>query len=274
MLVSEDSDVLTMVTETMSCNLYCFSVLGVAENFISALVARYKLLQHRHLLTKDFLTSFHELLVSAGTEPAIQQELTHDLQTYDQQYPRNAIARSPISESMDDIFDEDNESNEEINRLWDIGEAVARPDISRLFETTVSVMESTFDDTENQSGIVSATSGLSRLRQFDTAFFDELMAGWIARVKYSSNRLAVFRAFSSFVAVGCLRLEMLAEASLSTQGKDFEGKPSYFGDYLFVSGCLELIMQANPFEAALSVKVCFFSLPRCDSADNGRIYTP
>lgn len=255
MLISDECPVLTMVTETMSCNLYSFSVLGVVEDFIGTLTTRYKLLQLRHALTKEFLISFHELLVAARSDPATQQELNHDLQTYDQQYPRSAIARSPISESMDDIFDEEDDNNEEINRLWDTGAEVDRPSISRLFETTVSNMESTFDDAENQNGIISATNGLSRLRQFNPGFFDELAIGWVARVKYSSNRLALFRTFSSLVAAGCLRLGMLAEASMSVQPQDFEGKSSYVGDYMFVSSCLKLIVQEDPFGTALTVKV-------------------
>ena len=245
-----------MATETITCNLPPFSVFNFVDDFTTTLITRYKHLQLHHTLTKPFLHTLLSLLHLTHTEHLIQHELTHDLHTYDQQYPRSAIARSPISESMDDIFDEDSESNEEINRLWDIGEPVSRTDISRLFETTVSLMESTFDDAGNQNGIVGACQGLVRLREFDEGFFTELVSGWVRRVKYSGNGLAVFRALSSFVAGGCVGVEMLVGEGLREGG---EGG-SVMGDYAFVAGCLELVVRENPFGTALGVKVCSLSL--------------
>jgi mediator of RNA polymerase II transcription subunit 12 len=170
---------------------------------------------------KTFLSSFLELLYAAGTDDPIRHELESELVTYDLQYPRTAtVSRSPISESMDDIFDGDDvdmmDSNEEIELLWNIGAVVDKPDLSRIFETTVSKMETSFEDADNQHHILCATNGFTKLREFNTEFFDELSQRWVDRMQSCTNRMPLFRAFSSLIAASCLKIEALVDTALKT----------------------------------------------------------
>jgi mediator of RNA polymerase II transcription subunit 12 len=194
---------------------------------------KFKKLQMQQPFSKGFLASFLEILYATGTNGPIRHELEDGFNAYDLQYPRSAVARSPISESMDDIFDGDDgdmmDNNEEIERLWNIGAVVDKPDLSRIFETTVSKMETSFEDADNQHHILSATKGFTKLRQFDKDFFDELSQRWIGRMQSCTNRMPLFRAFSSLIAGSCLKIEDLADAALKTLAQQNEGVCVFFG---------------------------------------------
>ena len=153
-----------------------------------------------------------ELAKAAGTDGLIRQELDFELDNYYLQHPRNPIAHSPISESMDDIFDDDL-NNEEIDRLWNTGAAVDEANLTRLFEMTVSSMETTFEDNDNQMQIRSATRGLMKLRQFGPEVFDRLSHHWVLGMQEYSNRLPLFRSFSCLVTTSCLKIETLADVA-------------------------------------------------------------
>jgi mediator of RNA polymerase II transcription subunit 12 len=179
-------------------------------------------------LNKAFLSSFLELLYATGTDDPIRHELENELGTYDLQYPRTTATRSPISESMDDDYldgDDANmmDSNEEIERLWNIGAVVGKQDLSRIFETTVSKMETSFEDADNQHHILCATKGFTKLRQFDTDFFDELSQRWVDGMQSYTNRMPLFRAFTSLIAASCLKIEALVDTALKTLARHNEG---------------------------------------------------
>jgi mediator of RNA polymerase II transcription subunit 12 len=159
----------------------------------------------------------------------MKQEMISDLAIYDRRAPRAAVhptaTCSPISETMDDddIFDDADMENNEIDILWNAPGDVDKRDLSRIFETTVSKMETSFEDTDNQSHILSAARGLTKLRQFDADVFDELSQRWVFGMQSYSNRVPLFRAFSSLIAGSCLKLDVLASVALKVLSQHHEG---------------------------------------------------
>lgn len=265
-LASDNWDILTLAADTIIFNLETFCVLHPLEDFIQRLYSQYKKLQmqpSQQPLIKGFLSTFIDLLHATNIYGAVRRELENASIAYHSQYPRSTVARSPVSDDfLDDISDVDMmDSNEEVERLWNIGAVVEKPDLSRIFETTVSNMETSFDDADNQHHILSATKGFTKLRQFDTDFFDDLSQRWVGRMQSCTNRMPLFRAFSSLIAASCLKIETLAETALKTLSQHNEGAISAFDGGIFVILVLDLIVHENPFNTALSAKE-FYTLKR------------
>lgn len=247
MLSSDNWDVLTLVSNTISYNYEAFSVLHPIADLeqrlfhrvsfmikglpaLLILCVQYKELKIHQPFNKPFAAAFLELLSSTRKEGPMKQELEYDLETFELHNPRSQVARSPISETMDDIFDDgDMENNEEIDRLWHTGASVDRDNLSRLFETTVSKMETSFEDPDNQSHILSAARGLSKLRQFDSEDFGQLSRSWVFRMKNYSNRVPLFRAFSSLIPGACLRIEALTSVAANMLSQHQDGVGTLLG---------------------------------------------
>ena len=167
--------------------------------------------------------SFLELISVARADGPMRRELASDLAAYDRRFPRPTpsrlalLAHSPISEpNDDDMLDEGEDVNEEISRLWTMGAKVHKAELSRMFETTVSKLETSFMDVDNQSHILSA---MTKLRQLDPQVFDEHSQRWVFRMQSYSNRLPHFRAFSSLIAGSCLGLDRLANVALNLRSQ-------------------------------------------------------
>ncbi|KAI5806384.1 hypothetical protein BZA77DRAFT_367602 [Pyronema omphalodes] len=198
-----------------------------------------------------------DLCTLAGVEAPIRTELSNHLSTYDQRHPRTLQpigGCSPISEPLDDdIFDDnDLENNEEIDRLWNTGAKVDKQDLSRLFETTVSKLETSFEDTDNASHLLSASKGLLKLRDFNPETFDDLSRRWISRMQSYSNRLPLFRAFSSMIASSCLKIETLVNVTLQIHSQYKASSISALDAGLFVTHTLSLLLCSDPFSTPLS----------------------
>lgn len=145
----------------------------------------------------------------------IVQEISHDLATYDRDYPRSAAAPSPISEPMGDIFDDDGmDNNEEIERLWVSNVAAEKQNLSRLFEIAVSNLEASLDNNDSVTPVISATQGLCKLHDMDTVFFEEAMHGWVMRTRSSSNCIPFFRALALLITGNSVSIASIAQAAL------------------------------------------------------------
>ncbi|KAF8244696.1 hypothetical protein K440DRAFT_663352 [Wilcoxina mikolae CBS 423.85] len=251
-LVSDDWDVLTLVADTINYNLEAFWVLHPLNDFVQSLYLK--------PVSKEFIASFLDLLTATGSEGPIRQEMISDLAVYNQRNPRATAAHptvthSPISEPMDDdIFDDADMENNEIDILWNSTVEVDKQNLSRIFETTVSKMETSFEDTDNQSHILTAARGLTKLRQFDADVFDELSQRWVLGMQSYSNRIPLFRAFSSLIAGSCLKLDVLASVALKVLSQHREGLTSAFDGGMFIAMVLQLIIQDDPFRTSLSAK--------------------
>ena len=275
-LAFDSWEILTLAVDTISYNYEAFAALypiGELEHrlfqrvgillFIFSIMAadfnQYKELRSQlsqQPFNKPFVTAFIELLSGIGKEGHMKQELEYDLENFELLNPRSQVARSPISETMDDIFDDgDMENNEEIDRLWHTGATVDRENLARLYETTVSRMETSFEDPDNQSHILSATRGLSKLRQFDSVAFDEVSKSWVLRMQNYSNRSPLFKAFSSFIPGACLKIEALTNVTAKVLSRCHDGAILPFDGGMFVGWVLRLLVEENPFNTLLSAKV-------------------
>ncbi|KAI5796981.1 hypothetical protein FPQ18DRAFT_255406, partial [Pyronema domesticum] len=255
----DDCEILTLVANTICYNLEVFSVLHTPANDLTQrLYLKYKYIYTHQLQTsKEFLISLLDLFTLAGLDGPIKNELSNHLSTYDQRHPRTLQpigGCSPISEPLDDdIFDDnDLENNEEIDRLWNTGAKVDKQDLSRLFETTVSKLETSFEDTDNASHLLSASKGLLKLREFNPETFDDLSRRWISRMDNYSNRLPLFRAFSSMIASSCLKIETLVNVALQIHSQYKASSISALDAGLFLTHTLSLLLCADPFSTPLS----------------------
>lgn len=146
----------------------------------------------------------------------MKHEAQSDLASYDQDYPRSAAAPSPISESMGDIFDDDDmDDNNEIDRLWANNVFVDGPTFSRLFETTVSKMDGSLNE-NSQTHIISAAQGLRKLREFDGGMFNTMISGWMMRMRSSSHCSSFFKAVSLLIASSSVDINTLARVALES----------------------------------------------------------
>lgn len=209
---SDSSSTLSQAADTVSYNIEAFSALGAVNDCLRLLYNRYKKLQMRRPLEKYLLVALSDLAAFPGTNETLRAALREDLASLEH-YPRAAMANSPVSDMMAD--GEAADSNEEIDRLLAGGASVDTHNLSRLFETIVSKVETTFDDTGTRGQLSSSVAYLTKIRQFDAAMFDELMRGWVTRLLQSSSRPPLLHTLSVLVACSCLGLEVVVAATLA-----------------------------------------------------------
>ena len=164
------------------------------------------------------MLSFGQLLTASGRGAILGQDLDYDLTTYELQCsrPGSSFGQSPVSESLENVFsDVESESGDEIDRLCHTSAAFPRPELTRLFETTVSKVESAYEDTDCDSYIFSTSRALLKLRRLDVDGFDELMLRWVARMQYRSEQVPLFRTFTSYISYSCLKIEHLVDVALA-----------------------------------------------------------
>ncbi|KAI5806388.1 hypothetical protein BZA77DRAFT_363152 [Pyronema omphalodes] len=230
----DDCEILTLVANTICYNLEVFSVLhSPAKDLTQRLYLKYKhIYTHQLQTSKEFLISLLDLCTLAGVEAPIRTELSNHLSTYDQRHPRTLQpigGCSPISEPLDDdIFDDnDLENNEEIDRLWNTGAKVDKQDLSRLFETTVSKLETSFEDTDNASHLLSASKEL----------------------------LQPFTSLQGFLFHDCFflsQIETLVNVTLQIHSQYKASSISALDAGLFVTHTLSLLLCSDPFSTPLS----------------------
>jgi mediator of RNA polymerase II transcription subunit 12 len=170
-----------------------------------------------------------------------------------------------------DVTDDLQETNEEIEQLWNSHLFLDKSNLTRIFETTVSKMETSFEEIDSQDSVVLAARGLFKLRHFNTVIFDDLAMGWIIRMRYCTNRLSLFRAFTILISESCIRIDTIIHIALTTKPSEicFSNmdrsssssitKPSSFvEDFNFCARVLELVVCQNAFQASLTLKVAHY----------------
>ncbi|KAG0128489.1 hypothetical protein HOY82DRAFT_580063 [Tuber indicum] len=213
---SDSSATLSSAADTVSYNIEVFSSLGAVKDNLQLLYNRYKKLRMRRTLEKYVLVSLVDLASFPEAQAEIRRELETELANYDKRFPRASVAYSPVSENMGDMFEHGTaDSNEEIDRLLRNGATIDKHNLSRLFETIVSRMETSFDDRESVGALSSSAAYLIKLRQFDPLVFDDLMCGWVTRLLQSSSRPPLLQTLSVLVAGSCLQLDVIVQATLS-----------------------------------------------------------
>ncbi|KAI5806878.1 hypothetical protein EDC01DRAFT_608826 [Geopyxis carbonaria] len=266
MMDLDSCDILTMCIDTLICNAKPFTALGHMDNFVQTLFTKYKILRSRRNLEKEFVYTFLEMLNTTVINNSIRFELETELVNFDQKYSRSTVP-SPRSESVD-VGDDAHESNEEIEQLWSSNLSLDRSNLTRIFETTVSKMEASFEEVHNQHSVVLAARGLIKLRQFNAAIFDDLTMGWIIRMRYCPNRMSLFRAFAILISESCINIVTLIQIALTTKSSESLStnvtrssnliKPSSCNeDFKFCIRVLELVVCGNTFEASLTLKELF-----------------
>ena len=181
----------------------------------------------RRTLEKYVLVSLVDLASFPGAQADIRRELETELANYDKRFPRASVTHSPVSENMGDMFEHGTaDSNEEIDRLLRNGATIDKHNLSRLFETIVSRMETSFDDRESVGALSSSAAYLIKLRQFDPLVFDELMCGWVTRLLQSASRPPLLQTLSVLVAGSCLQLDVVVQATLSVLRPQAKVKPN------------------------------------------------
>jgi hypothetical protein len=140
----------------------------------------------------------------------MKHELEFELAAYEFQHSRSITIQSPIIEFAEDIFADGDMG---IYKEIDQSAVVSQADLLRIFETTVSKLEKSLEDEGTQS-YMKIANGLARLRQFDVNVFDSLMKNWVSKMQSLSNRLPLFRSFSTLISQSCLPIDNLAEVAL------------------------------------------------------------
>ncbi|KAL7269262.1 RNA polymerase II mediator complex subunit [Rhizina undulata] len=242
---SSVSTTLAAVADTISYNIEIFSALGVAGSLLQLLHARYKKLRTRRTIEKFLVVSLVELASLPELDEAIRDELQNDLATYDKRYPRASMANSPISDSMGA------DSSEEIDQLAMNGAGIDRQHLSRLFETTASKMETSFEETGAQRQLSSLASHLVKLRQLDASSFDDLMKGWITRLFHLSSRPSLSQTLATLMTALCLDFELLVKVTLGAI-KANPMKLSNVAATEIAAQTLELLVGDGSFEGSFS----------------------
>lgn len=246
---SDSSSTLSAAADTVSYNIDAFSALGAVNECLRLLYARYKKLQMRRRLEKYLVVSLKDLASFPGANEGIRRELEEDLNGQEQGYPRAAMANSPVSDTMADVFDGAADGNEEIDRLLMSGASIDNHNLSRLFETIVSKVETTFDDAA-QGQLSSSVAYLTKLRQFDAKMFDELMRGWVTRLLGSSSRPPLLQTLAVLVACSCLELEVVVSATLAVLKPDMKLSNAASGE--LAAQTLDLLVSHGSSELSLS----------------------
>lgn len=184
------------------------------------------------------VASLVDLAAFPDCNQEIRKQLQHDLDTYEQRYPRASFAHSPLSDNefLNIMHEGDGDCNEEMDRLLQNGASMDKQTLSRIFETMVSRIDSSLG--ENVGYARFSFSSLIKLRQFGPVNFDLLAHGWVMRIFQSiPSRHSLLDTLSPLIAGSCLDLGGIVASSLEFLNAN-SGKEKLSG-----SAALELAVQ-------------------------------
>ncbi|KAI1749282.1 transcription mediator subunit Med12 [Xylaria castorea] len=251
---SSNIETLSYCVNTLSLYLPVFFAMGSAKPLFHSFYDRLKSISvQQGVGARPFLASLANLAPRLPGLEAIASQLRNELLLADRS---NAVdASSPLSDSMTtQLQDDETELGEQIEKLANYTSA-DKHTMERLFHTIVSKLASCWakgDERQRPYSIL-----LSRLRVFDTQYFDTLMKDWVQHIRKLTKRAPIAQMYPLLVSSGCLSLTTLLATALRNQNQGTQTQPIAVGSAsTYMQEILQMLMKPLDPDHILTLDDC------------------
>ncbi|KAI0400046.1 transcription mediator subunit Med12 [Xylaria palmicola] len=252
---SSDVETLSYCVNTLSLHLPVFFAIGSAKPLFHSFYSRLKTISvQQGVSARPLLASLANLAPRLPGLESIASQLRNELLLADRS---NAVdASSPLSDTMaTQLHDDETELGEQIEKLANYTSA-DKHTMERLFHTIVSKLSVCWakgDERQRPYSIL-----LSRLRVFDTQYFDTLMKDWVHHIRKLTKRAPIAKMYPLLVSSGCLSLTTLLATALRNQNQGTQTQPIAVGSAsTYMQEILQMLMiQLDP-DQILNLDDCY-----------------
>lgn len=214
-LRQSNGEMLASVVNTIHAHIRTFASIGALRPLTTQAIERYHVFRNELPLERVYVKALLSLLTATNADRLLIQKLTYDLTRCDQ---RSALAMcSPASDNALDIAATSNlDTEEEIERVLTSGTTMDEQSITRIFNritNQLTVQIEQFGKTQVKA------EWFARLRAFDEATFDGLMAETAAQVLRTATSQVCCSVLSLWVRSGALSLASLASIEANVRSE-------------------------------------------------------
>ncbi|KAI1295750.1 transcription mediator subunit Med12 [Xylaria venustula] len=209
---SSDVETLSYCVNTLNLHLPVFFAIGSAKSLFNSFYDRLRTLSVEHGPgVRPLLASLASLAPRLPGLESMASQLRNELLLADRS---NVVdVSSPLSDNMaTELQDDETELSEQIEKLANFTSA-DKHTMERLFHTIVGKIR--------PYSIL-----LSRLRVFDTQYFDTLMKDWVQYIRKLTKRAPIAQMYPLLVSSGCLSLTTLLATALRSQSQGGQNQPN------------------------------------------------
>ncbi|KAI8632755.1 transcription mediator subunit Med12 [Xylariaceae sp. FL1651] len=252
---SSNVEILANAVNTLSLYLPVFIAIGSAKAHFQSFYDRLRTVSvEQGLGARPLLASLASLAPRLPGFEQIASQLRNELIMADRS---NAVdASSPLSDNMAyQLQDDETELGEQIEKLASYTSA-DKPTMERLFHTIVSKLGSCWAKSDERQRPYCIL--LSRLRVFDTQYFDSLMKDWVQHIRKLTKRAPIAQMYPLLVSSSCLSLTTLLTTALRSQNQGTQNQPSAVGSAsTYMQEILQMLMKPLTPDHIMTSEDCF-----------------
>ncbi|KAJ8127546.1 hypothetical protein O1611_g6090 [Lasiodiplodia mahajangana] len=252
---SSNVEILSYCVNTLSLHLPVFFAMGSAKSLFHSFYDRLRTVSvEQGVGARPLLASLANLAPRLPGLEAMASQLRNELLLADRS---NAVdASSPLSDNMaTQLQDDETELGEQIEKLANYTSA-DKHTMERLFHTIVSKLVVCWAKGLERQRPYSIL--LSRLRVFDTQYFDSLMKDWVQHIRKLTKRAPIAQMYPLLVSSGCLSLTTLLATALRTQNQGTQTQPSAVGSAsTYMQEILQMLMKPFVPDQILTLGDCY-----------------
>ncbi|KAJ2991492.1 hypothetical protein NUW58_g2492 [Xylaria curta] len=238
---SSDVETLSYCVNTLSLHLPVFFAIGSAKQHFHSFYDRLRMISvQQGVGARPLLAALANLAPRLPGLDSIATQLRNELLSADRS---NAVdISSPLSDTMaTQLRDDETELGEQIEKLANYTSA-DKHTMERLFHTIVSKLVSCWakgDERQRPYSIL-----LSRLRVFDTQYFDTLMKDWVQHIRKLTKRAPIAQMYPLLISSGCLSLTTLFATAPRNQSQGTQTQTAAVGSAsTYMQEILQMLMK-------------------------------
>ncbi|KAE8440774.1 hypothetical protein EG329_006591 [Mollisiaceae sp. DMI_Dod_QoI] len=200
---SNDADVLASCADTLDLHLQTFAAIGALKGLFDTLISRLRTLsEETDPIPRGFLVSLSGLAARLPEQEITAQQLAQELLRSDRKTAADAC--SPVSDHMAIVETAEVDFTDEIEKVLASGNSMDQGILERLFQRIILRSEESWDKSPEQQR--SCGLLLTRLRTFDSKYFDMLMTTWVTRLFRTKICPSFTNVLCPLISFGCLVL--------------------------------------------------------------------
>ncbi|KAJ8119719.1 hypothetical protein ONZ43_g3391 [Nemania bipapillata] len=252
---SSDVETLSYCVNTISLHLPIFFAMGSAKSLFHSFYDRLRAISaEQGVGARPLLASLANLAPRLPGLEATASQLRNELLLADRS---NAVdASSPLSDNMAiQLQDDETELGEQIEKLANYTSA-DKLTMERLFHAIVRKLVSCWAKGHERQRPYSIL--LSRLRVFDTQYFDTLMKDWVQHIRKMTRREPISQMYPILVSSGCLSLTTLLATALRNQSQGAQPQSNAVGSAsTYMQEILQMLMKQMEPDHILTLGDCY-----------------
>ncbi|KAI1181140.1 transcription mediator subunit Med12 [Nemania sp. FL0916] len=252
---SSNVETLSYCVNTLNLHLPVFFAIGSAKPLFHSFYDRLRTVSiEQGVGARPLLASLANLAPRLPGLELVASQLRNELLLADRS---NAVdASSPLSDNMaNQLQDDETELGEQIEKLANYTSADHHT-MERLFHTIVTKLVGCWakgDERQRPYSIM-----LSRLRVFDTQYFDTLMKDWVQYIRKLTKRAPIAQMYPLLVSSGCLSLTTLLATALRSQNQAAQTPSNAIGSAsTYMQEILQMLMKPLDPDHILTLDDCY-----------------